>query len=219
MRLFAAVLPPPAALDHLDTALTAVRSVAQPRDSRGPVRWTDPSQHHLTLAFYGEVPDGAAEDLVEALAVVADDIEPFSVALRGAGLFDSRTLWIGCAGDTAELARLTAGAVAVGGEVVGRADDRVRSRAHLTVARVAARAQSRRRPDRSTGPGAHDRARHSRVDAAAEVAALVQALAVYEGPSWTVTEVALVQSQLGAGASGRPRHDVIARLPLRPVAG
>ena len=224
MRLFAAVLPPRPVLDHLERALVSVRGGTDPQDSRGALRWTPDHQRHLTLAFYGEVPDGSLEDLVSALSAVARTTDPFAVSLRGAGLFDRRTLWIGCAGDTQALTALTARAVRVGVDLYGRQDSHARSRAHLTVARVAgqARARDRRSAVRSARTDASARGgvgAGEQRGGTAEVAAMAHALALYDGPSWTVSEIAVVSSRLGAGPSGHPQHDVRARLPLALVAG
>lgn len=212
MRLFAAVVPPPDALDHLERALDSVRAGlgTDAHDVRGPLRWTVPEDRHLTVAFYGEVPEGYLDELTLALHRATATTPPFEVSLRGAGLFDRRTLWIGCGGQTGPLADLMAAAVDVGREVLGRTDDRVRSRAHLTVARV--RSETRRAPGRP--------ARRGEIPARQDDAgALAHALAVYQGPTWTVREVVLVASELGGGASGSPRHTVVSRFPLPAVAG
>lgn len=210
MRLFAAVVPPPDALDHLERALDSVRAGLGTDDVRGPLRWTVPEDRHLTVAFYGEVPEGYLDELTVAVDRATAATPPFEVSLRGAGLFDRRTLWIGCGGETGPLADLMAAAVDVGCEVLGRTDDRVRSRAHLTVARVR---NETRRPRNCPG---------SRGDAPApqdDAGALAHALAVYQGPMWTVREVVLVASELGGGPSGSPRHTVVSRFPLPAVAG
>lgn len=187
MRLFASLRPPPPVLDHLETALATLRGSAG-LDHAAGLRWTDAADRHLTLAFYGEVPSGYVDDVVLGLGEAAAATAPFEIALRGAGMFDRRTLWIGAAGDTEALTRLMARSVDVGAEVLGRGDDRVRSRAHLTVAR------------RRDG-------RHRHAD-------LVRALAVYDGPSWRVDELVLVESELGRGRSGSPLHTDVVALPL-----
>ena len=43
---------------------------------------------------------------------------------------------------------------------------------------------------------------------------IVRLLDAYRGPSWTAASIALVESHLGQGPRGRPRHDVLAELPL-----
>ena len=230
MRLFAAIVPPQPVLAHLEGALDLARSAPGPwADDRGPaaVRWTPAEDRHLTVAFYGEVPEGATDDLAENLALVARGRAPFRLWLHGAGVFDRRTLWIGCGGDTAALAELSDAASDAGGDVLGRRDPRERSRGHLTIARV--RGFARGRP----GPGGGGRRDGGRVDGgrrppsvragttgpATDVAALAHALAVYRGPDWAVESFALVASELGAGPGGAPRHRTVARFELGAVAG
>jgi RNA 2',3'-cyclic 3'-phosphodiesterase len=59
-------------------------------------RWIDPGNFHLTLRFIGEVDDGTAADVDEALLRLK--ARPFSVQLSGVGVFGGdklRTLWVG----------------------------------------------------------------------------------------------------------------------------
>ena len=88
-RLFVAIRLPEAIIDAL-------------LDLEGGIdgaRWQDEGQLHLTLRFVGEIEAWQAEDLSEALASVHCD--PFDLALRGVGHFESRgrphTLWAGLA--------------------------------------------------------------------------------------------------------------------------
>lgn len=208
MRLFAAVRPPQRVLDHLDTALLVARAGTPGDDGRGPLRWTAAQDRHVTLGFYGRVPAGLEPELVEMLQDVADESGPFELRLRGAGVFDRRTVWVGCAGEG--IAPLMAAAGRVGSDLLGRVDDRIRSRAHLTVARVRplARARGARRAGGAVGRGTD-----------AVVTGLVHALAVYEGPSWIVDEIDLVASEPGAGPGGGPRYETVERFRLGAVAG
>jgi 2'-5' RNA ligase len=199
MRLFVAVVPPLPVREHLELALASVRGAL---DSRGPLRWAPAQDRHLTLAFYGEVSAGQAEELKAGLDRVADAHAPFEVRLRGAGVFDRRIFWIGAGGDVAALGALTADCVEVGESVTGRSDHRVRSRSHLTVARV--RGQSRAR---QTGRG-------QRPTEPDDVAGLAHALAVYEGPAWRVGEIVLISSRPGEGPSGGPAYDAVHAYPL-----
>ena len=65
MRLFAAVVPPPAVVDDLAEFL-------EPRQEAGPdLRWTSPDQWHLTMAFMPSVPERALDELTERLARLA----------------------------------------------------------------------------------------------------------------------------------------------------
>ncbi len=134
MRLFAAVWPPEDVLDHLDLALGAVRR-RLPGDGTGPVRWSARETWHLTCAFYGDVPDGRAVELTEALALVAASSAPYRLRLRGAGVFSHRTLWVGVGGDTAAQLALARAAVAAGERAGTRPDDRPRERSvHVQIA-------------------------------------------------------------------------------------
>ncbi|RYV52517.1 RNA 2',3'-cyclic phosphodiesterase [Pengzhenrongella frigida] len=200
MRLFVAVVPPPLVREHLELALSSVRLVPEAVDVRGPLRWAPPEDRHLTLAFYGEVSAGIAEDLAGGLAVIARESAPFDLRLRGAGMFDRRIVWIGCGGEVDTLAELTGRCVDLGRDLTGRDDHRVRSRSHLTVARVRGQSRGHGR-HRDVGPG--------------EVSALVHALAVYEGPTWRVEQIVLVSSRPGEGRAGGPAYDPVDVYPLR----
>ena len=178
MRLFAAITPPPEVTEHL------VRTL---RPLHGELRWGDPDNWHITLAFYGEQPDGAVEDLVDHLSVAARMNEDFTIRLKGAGSFNNKNLWMGVGGDTRALRALMA-------DCLLDPSERKRQRAHLTVARP-----SQRMRIRGWDPVIPD---------------LVRALAVYEGPDWHVSEIELVSSELGKGRSGGPLHDTVATLSL-----
>ncbi len=163
---------------------------ALPATAPTGVRWTEPETWHVTLGFHGEVPTGALEDLTGALAAAAAEVESFPIHLAGAGTFSGRSVWIGLGGEARGLQALVSG-VRSAARAVGLPDDaRLRARHHLTVARA-------------TRPGG-----------ATVAADLVRALAVYRGPEWEVTRIALVESHLGEGRSGGPRHVEVADLPL-----
>lgn len=234
MRLFAAVRPPDDALDHLEGALASVRGgpAARPRPGQAGLRWTPPADRHVTLAFFGQVPEGYLDELAVALDDVARATVPFEASLAGAGLFDRRTLWIGCTGDGWTALMTAAGAI--GSEVAGRPADG-RNRPHLTVARArpgsggrdARRASGRDRgrglraglgAGHGAGVGRGDRPT-APAERSVDPATLAHALALYRGPVWTVREVELVASRLGAGPGGSPVHDVVHRSGLGPVAG
>lgn len=120
MRLFVALAPPPEVLDHADRALAPVRM-------RWPdLRWVPSSRWHLTLAFYGEVPEenvGGTADMVARRLAGHAAVE---VRFRAAGQFARRALWLGVDGDVPALERL-ARAVTF---------ERRPYRPHLTVARL-----------------------------------------------------------------------------------
>ena len=211
MRLFAAVQPPAHVLAHLEQALDAVRGPDEGAGAVGPLRWAPADDRHVTLAFFGEVPAGAAQDVDHGLAAIAARHAPFRAQLRGAGVFDRRVFWIGVGGDVDVLAALTADCVDLGAEVTGRTDSRVRSRAHLTVARVRSQARTRARPYRRGAEGSPGGPGGDRV------AALAHALAVYAGPEWTVDRFALVSSRPGEGRGGGPLYTPEAAYPLGDI--
>ncbi|WP_122816017.1 RNA 2',3'-cyclic phosphodiesterase [Nocardioides pantholopis] len=186
MRMFAAVVPPEDAIEHLDEFLE-VR-----RDAAG-FRWAGAEQLHLTLAFLAQVPDRALDDLLERLARAAGRRTPFPARVVGGGAFPNparaRVLWAGLGLDEAgrtELDRLATGARAAAAKA-GIAVDGQRFRPHVTVARMG-------RPQ--------------------EVSDWVRLLDAYEGPGWTVDTLTLVESHLGEGPRGRPRYEVVAEYPL-----
>lgn len=47
-----------------------------------------------------------------------------------------------------------------------------------------------------------------------EVSAWVRLLDAYRGPEWTIDAFTLVESHLGEGPRGRPRHEVVATFPF-----
>ncbi|GAA4686225.1 RNA 2',3'-cyclic phosphodiesterase [Nocardioides nanhaiensis] len=185
-RLFVALRPPEEAAQHLDDFLEVRRAAA-------PFRWTPADQLHLTLAFCPQVPDHLLDDLLERLAVAASRRRPPDLAVAGGGAFPDpdrgRVLWAGLRtdpGGEAELAALATGArnAAVAAGVVV---DGQRFRPHLTVARCG-------RPTQLTS--------------------WVRLLDAYDGPAWRAEHLELVASHLGEGPRRRPRHEVLAELPL-----
>jgi RNA 2',3'-cyclic 3'-phosphodiesterase len=182
VRLFAALVPPEPVLEHLADALAAVRG--GPADT---LRWVPPENLHVTLAFYGEIPDAALADVAAGLAEEVTGIADDGVAaeLRGCGTFGGRTLWVGVGGETDRLRDLMDAAARTAGLAAGE-----RHRPHLTVAR-----SGRRSRELDVGP-------------------VAQALSVYRGPTWVADEIALVSSWLGEGRGGGPLYAVERVVPI-----
>jgi RNA 2',3'-cyclic 3'-phosphodiesterase len=175
-----AAVYPPA--EELDRLAAAVGTLP---DTLRPV---PREQWHLTTAFYGEVPDAHVEALTERLARAAARTSPFSLRLAGAGSFPgqvarARQVWIGVDGDAETLARLAERCVAAGRRE-GLPGESRRYRPHLTLAR----------------------ARRTTTDATA----LVEGLSSYAGELWTVTELTLMKSTLGAAV----HHQALATFHL-----
>jgi 2'-5' RNA ligase len=186
MRLFAALVPPAPALEHLEVFLDVRRDA-------GEFRWVQPDQVHVTLAFFDYVADHKLDDLVERLGRAAARRTAFETGIRGGGAFPNagraKVLWAGLDLDEpgrTELDRLATGCGAAANRA-GVEVDGARFRPHLTVART-------RYP--------HD------------VSNWVRLLDSYAGPRWPATELTLMRSFLGEGPRGRPRHVVLETFPL-----
>ena len=205
MRLFLAVVPPVEVLDHLDLALAAARR--GPSGTDGSVRWSARETWHLTAAFYGEVPDGSVGALQQGLEEALAPLVPYSLALRGAGVFAHRTLWVGVGGDVEAQHGLAETAAAVGDGLGLHHDERERNRAHLTVGRARAGTRPPGRRRRSRAP-------HQEPAALTGVDQVARALVVYDGPSWTVSSVSLMLSEPGVGRGGGPRYTTVTELAL-----
>ncbi len=169
MRLFVALVPPPAVLGGLEAAVAPFRA-RQPE-----LRWTSRDAWHITLAFLGEADETAVARLTPRLARAAGRHPPCRVMFAGAGAFPAtaraRVLWCGLRGDHRDVAALAA-SVAAAARRAGAppADERRPFRPHLTLARCRA---------------------------PADVRGLVDALRGYEGPGWTADRVHLIHSRPG----------------------
>ena len=177
MRLFVAVDPSTEAVEHLRERLPSAEQ---------KIRWTDPTQWHLTLTFCGEVDDRTAEQLSDRLARAAARHNPMNLALNGAGAFSrparAHAFWVGLTGDTRALSKL-ADSTSAAARRCGLTIETRRFRPHLTIARASPPADLRD---------------------------VVTALASYDGPEWTATELHLVRSTLGA----KTVHERIGTWPL-----
>jgi RNA 2',3'-cyclic 3'-phosphodiesterase len=103
MRLFVAVVPPPAEVAALDAAVGS-------RDEQ--LRWVPPDQWHLTLVFCGEVAASVVPELTDRLARAAARTPALSLRLSAGGTFPkqaarARVLWVGLDGDIPTLSRLS----------------------------------------------------------------------------------------------------------------
>jgi RNA 2',3'-cyclic 3'-phosphodiesterase len=188
LRVFAAVVPPEEAVEHLEAFLEPRR------DSAPDFRWTLPEQLHITLAFMASVREDQVDDYVDRFA---DGLARTPVpVLRLAGPLTfpdaaaTRALATGVVAESegadVVLERIAGrarnAAVNVGIEVDGG-----RFRPHCTIARL-------RRPEDTTN--------------------WVRLLETYTGPEWPVIEVAVIASHLGEGPGKRPRYETLAELPL-----
>ena len=186
MRLFVAIAPPAAVLDELDALAAPLRT------GRQDLRWTSREAWHVTLAFLGQVDEGAAARMLPRLERAARRHHAFPLAFSGAGAFPAATranvLWSGLSGDRGALAHL-AESVAAGASRAGAPppDKGRRFRPHLTLARC-------RMP--------------------ADVTELVAALAATRG--WRGPRTVFTWSAVASGATEHPRYTTLGSWPLRP---
>ena len=186
MRLFVAVDPSAAAVEHLGAVVDGLQ-VSQANEPGRSTRLAGRERWHVTLAFLGDVPDERVPQATAALDAAVGPDGPASVRFAGGGTFGRgrfTILWAGLDGDVAALREL---AQAVRGQL-RRARlplDSKGFRPHLTIAR----------------PG--DRLTRDQVEAD------VATLAAYQGPEWPVDQVHLVASELGPN----PRHTRIHSVP------
>ena len=66
------------------------------------VRWSAPETIHLTLRFFGDVPEESLEKITEVVLSVGRSFAPFQADLKGVGAFPSptraRVIWLGVTG-------------------------------------------------------------------------------------------------------------------------
>lgn len=181
MRLFAAVVPPDEVLDELEAAIAP--HVGLVPDLRWPVR----ASWHITLAFFGEVPEDVLPELEVRLARAVGRHTVLDLVFDGFGAFSSvrrgRVFWAGVSGDS--MVRL-ADSVKAGARRAGAVHtDEKRFHPHLTLARAR---------------GEHD------------LRPLVEALSGFSGSPWRAESVRLVRSTLGA----QVRYESLAEWALAP---
>lgn len=128
MRLFAAVIPPEAAVAELAEAVRGLRN--------DRLRWTAEAGWHFTLAFMGEVQDGLLPELHARLARAAARSGPFTLRLHGSGHFGHRALWAGAAGDLDSLRMLAERADAAARRAGVPMEQHHRYTPHLTLGRI-----------------------------------------------------------------------------------
>ena len=143
--------PGPATLRRVLRLFTAIpvpfhvaETLARRQTGLPGAKWRPLEALHVTLAFYGEVPERRADDLAAELARIPGG--PFDIELKGVGAFGdahrSHTLWAGL--EPNEPLTVLAGRCRTAGERAGvRMEPRV-YRPHLTLAYL----KTRTNPDR-----------------------------------------------------------------------
>ncbi|MGH2562193.1 MAG: RNA 2',3'-cyclic phosphodiesterase [Thermomicrobiales bacterium] len=160
-----------------------------------PIRWTNPDSAHLTLHFLGDTAQERAELLRLGLSAPVGHHQSFELRTGDLGVFPNprqpRVVWLGLDGDVDRLERL-ARDVGRTLQQLGFPVEPGRYRPHITLGRI----RDDSAPDL---PATLDRALRSATSGLGIASVLVE-------------EVLLVRGFLGKGS---PRHDPIARYPLR----
>ncbi|WP_449064672.1 RNA 2',3'-cyclic phosphodiesterase [Planomonospora algeriensis] len=211
MRLFVALLPPRPVRDELARALA-------PHHGHWPqLRWTDPDNWHLTLAFLGEVAEELLPALQTRLARAASRYEPMALAFAGAGAFPSarrsRVFWAGLHGGGAphggagssDGAGLHGGAPHGGTGSSGGRPEIVRLADSVG---AAARREGIAVDERRFRP--HLTLARAKTRDDVDLRPLVEALGSFAGSAWEADTVHLMRSHLG----GRVRYETVERWPL-----
>lgn len=222
MRLFAALLPPGRVLDGPDGLAGAVDGL-RTAEGADRLRWTDRDNWHITLAFYGEVPDTALPGLQARLAHAARRSGPLRLRIAGAGRFGDRTLWAGVAGADEDVPvpgeQGRADAPSAGRAGDGAAAGQPRQPAADRLRRLAAAAEA---AGRREGLHQEERRFHAHLTVAraarepVDLRPWAAALAAHRGATWTARELALVRSNPPErGVPGaQPRYEELAAWPL-----
>lgn len=109
-------------------------------------KWVRAENIHITLKFLGNVRTDAVASVRDALSTMSNCSEPATLYLKGMGVFPgirkTRVIWAGIDGDTARLYHLQR-QLEDELERIGFEKDKKKFRAHLTIARVKQRVDSR----------------------------------------------------------------------------
>jgi 2'-5' RNA ligase len=187
IRAFLALDPPGEILQAIGRIQVRLQRVI-----RGEVRWVRPEAIHLTLKFFGDIPESAVAGIAAVVEKAAAGAAPFSLEIGGAGVFPDRrrprVLWLGMSGDVPRLLHFQQELEGELGMAGFPAEERP-FRPHLTLARI-------KSPQGLTG--------------------LEKALEKGEGYAagrFTASGIGLIRSEL------TPRGAVYTRLKWFPVVG
>jgi 2'-5' RNA ligase len=220
VRLFVAIVPPPAVTAELDGQL------AGPRRDWPALRWTRPPDWHVTLAFLAEVPEQVLPALTRRLDRAAGRHRPQELAVHGAGTFPgaarARVLWAGIRAAQAPWADSAPAEQAPGAGLGprGRAGGQPGGLVGLPAlaASVAAAARRAGAPPPDEGRRYRPHITLARLSEPADLRGVTAALAGLASPGWTAADIELIRSHPPAPVAGaRPTYETLARCPLDAV--
>ncbi|MCI1748619.1 MAG: RNA 2',3'-cyclic phosphodiesterase [Acidipropionibacterium sp.] len=187
-RMYLALVPPTEVLESIDELVERMRERSQLRDPRRQdprrLRWIQPGDAHITLAFMASVSD--PEGLADALTADLDTVVPVSIGLSGAGAFPdpvtAKVLWLGVS-DPADALPTLARRVRSAAHGAGAQPEGGPFSPHLSVARC--------RPGDVTGE--------------------IDALSGFSAPAWRARSAILFESHVGSRGA---RHQPVAEIVL-----
>jgi len=150
IRTFIAVPLPQAVLSHLHDIQEGMKSCGL------RAKWVRPEGIHLTLKFLGDIKPEDMENITDIMSETAKGHAPLSLSVKGVGVFPSikraRVIWAGLKGDTHGLIglqrQLEENLKPIGFPKEGRA-----FKAHLTLARIKDRIDTKKLADAMAGFG------------------------------------------------------------------
>lgn len=103
IRAFLALDPPVEILAEIGRIQERLRKLLH-----GDIRWVQPEAIHLTLKFFGDIPEGDVAKISAAVGEAAAAAGPFELSVGGVGVFPDRyrqprILWLGIGGQAARL--------------------------------------------------------------------------------------------------------------------
>jgi 2'-5' RNA ligase len=195
MRIFCAVDVPDEVRARVAAHITRLRESVNSSSSLR-ISWERVEKLHLTLKFLGELESVRVEALMRAARRAAESVEKFEVRLQEAGAFPAnnnpRVLWLGLQDETRRLAEFHERLETECAHENFPREPRA-FHPHLTIARI-------RIPN--TAPARQLAKLHRETE--------------FAPATFTVNELIVMQSQLGAGGS---RYTPLARYELKARAG
>ncbi len=134
IRAFLAIDPPEEILQAIGRTQGRLQRIIS-----GDLRWVRPEAIHLTLKFFGDIPESAVVGIAAVVERAVAGVAPFSFQIGGAGVFPDqrrpRVLWLGMNGDVPRLLSFQQELEGELGTVGFPAEERP-FRPHLTLARI-----------------------------------------------------------------------------------
>ena len=136
VRLFLALDPPEEVCGEIGRIQERLR-----RRISGDVRWVRPEAIHLTLKFFGDLPESDIAGISAIVEKTTEGVQPFDLTVGGVGVFPDlhrpRVIWLGMGGDAERLVTFQQGLECALDEIGFPREERP-FRPHLTLGRIRA---------------------------------------------------------------------------------